>query len=194
MRNVARAFAREDAREPVFALRDFSCDVAEGEFAVVLGPSGCGKSTAIRLVAGLDAPTSGSVLVKGHAVSGPVPECGMVFQRYTSFPWLSVVENIAFGLNCARQVSKAAARERARTLAVTVGLSGFEDATIASLSGGMRQRVAIAAALALDPSILLMDEPFGALDSQTRLVMQEHLATLVEGSNKTVVFVTHDIE
>jgi NitT/TauT family transport system ATP-binding protein len=180
--------------EAVVGLYDFSCDIAEGELAVILGPSGCGKSTSIRLVAGLDTPTSGSVIVNGQPVTGPVRECGMVFQAYTSFPWLSVLDNIAFGLRYSTDLKQSERREKAREFAAIVGLEQFEGASIKTLSGGMKQRVAIASALATDPAILLMDEPFGALDSQTRLLMQEHLLTIVEQSNKTVIFVTHDIE
>jgi NitT/TauT family transport system ATP-binding protein len=180
--------------EPVAALRDFNMEVARGEFAVILGPSGCGKSTAVRIVAGLTPPTSGTVLVNDREVRGPVRDCGMVFQAYTSFPWLSVLDNIAFGLRYSFPGSAAQRRERARHFADLVGLAEFQGARIGSLSGGMKQRVAIASALAVDPPILLMDEPFGALDSQTRMVMQELLLGVVEQSRKTVVFVTHDIE
>ena len=179
---------------PVVSLYNFSCDIAQGELAVILGPSGCGKSTAIRIVAGLESPSSGSVLLNDRPVTGPVPECGMVFQAYTSFPWLSVLDNIAFGLRYLSGLNRQERRERARGFAAMVGLEEFENASIKTLSGGMKQRVAIASALATDPAILLMDEPFGALDSQTRLLMQEHLLTIVERSNKTVIFVTHDIE
>jgi len=191
-RQVHRAFGTD--QQSVVALAQFSLDIAEGEVAVVLGPSGCGKSTVIRLIAGLDFPTAGTVLVQGRPVTGPVPECGMVFQTYTSFPWLTVVENIAFGLRYQKGMGAEERQERACSLAAMVGLEGFENAAIGTLSGGMRQRVAIASALATDPAILLMDEPFGALDSQTRMLLQEHMLTLVEETDKTVVFVTHDIE
>jgi NitT/TauT family transport system ATP-binding protein len=191
-RQVGRVFPARP--QPIVGLEGFSCDIVEGEIAVLLGPSGCGKSTAIRLVAGLDTPTSGSVWVGGAPVTGPVRACGMVFQSYTSFPWLSVLDNISFGLRYSLDLGHRERRERAREFAAMVGLEGFEEAAIATLSGGMKQRVAIASALALDPAILLMDEPFGALDSQTRQLMQEHLLTIVERSRKTVVFVTHDIE
>ena len=180
--------------KPVMGLHGFSCDIEEGEFAVILGPSGCGKSTAIRIAAGLETPTSGSVLVNGKPVRGPVRECGMVFQAYTSFPWLSVLDNIAFGLRYSTHLNRQERKERAREFAAKVGLEQFEDSSIQTLSGGMRQRVAIACALVTNPAILFMDEPFGALDSQTRLLMQEHLLTIVEQSNNTVIFVTHDIE
>jgi NitT/TauT family transport system ATP-binding protein len=192
LRQVAKVFPGQP--EPVAALRDFSMDVAHGEFAVILGPSGCGKSTVIRLIAGLTQASSGSVTVNGEPVTGPRRGCGMVFQAYTSFPWLSVVDNIAFGLRYSCDGGAAQRRERARELARLVGLEEFQDAYIGRLSGGMKQRVAIASALATDPAILLMDEPFGALDSQTRMVMQEQLLTIVDRGNKTVVFVTHDIE
>ena len=178
----------------ITAVKDFSCDIAEGEFAVILGPSGCGKSTAIRLIAGLEKPSRGTVLVQGEEVKEPGKSCSMVFQSYTSFPWLTVLENIVFGLRYTSNGTKQAHKERARDLAKIVGLDEFENAYINQLSGGMKQRVAIASALATDARILLMDEPFGALDSQTRMAMQEQLLTLTEKVNKTVVFVTHDIE
>jgi ABC-type nitrate/sulfonate/bicarbonate transport system ATPase subunit len=191
-RQVAKRFPAHP--QPVVGLRDFSCDIATGELAVILGPSGCGKSTAIRMAAGLDTPSSGSVTVNGAPVTGPVRDCSMVFQAYTSFPWLSVLDNIAFGLRYSTSLDRQGRRDRAREFAAMVGLEQFEDAPIRTLSGGMKQRVAIASALATDPAILLMDEPFGALDSQTRLLMQEHLLAIVEQSKKTVIFVTHDIE
>jgi NitT/TauT family transport system ATP-binding protein len=192
LRQLTRVFPGQP--KAVEALRDFSLDIAHGEIAIILGPSGCGKSTVVRIIAGLAAPTSGTVLVNEEPVTGPRRDCGMVFQAYTSFPWLSVVDNIAFGLRYTTNCSAAQRREKARQLACDVGLEEFQNAFIGKLSGGMKQRVAIASALATDPDILLMDEPFGALDSQTRMVMQEHLLTLVERSGKTVVFVTHDIE
>jgi NitT/TauT family transport system ATP-binding protein len=192
LRQLGRVFPGQP--KPVEALRDFSLDIARGEMAIILGPSGCGKSTVVRIIAGLAAPTSGTVLVNEEPVTGPRRDCGMVFQAYTSFPWLSVIDNIAFGLRYKSGLSAAGRRERARQLACEVGLEEFQNAYIGKLSGGMKQRVAIASALATDPDILLMDEPFGALDSQTRMVMQEHLLTIVERTRKTVVFVTHDIE
>lgn len=176
------------------ALQDFSCDIASGEFAIILGPSGCGKSTVVRIIAGLEQPSSGKVLVNGEPVTEPGQTCSMVFQSYTSFPWLTVLENIAFGLRYKHNGAKQEHLDRARQLARMVGLGEFESAYINQLSGGMKQRVAIASALAVDPKILLMDEPFGALDSQTRMAMQEQLLGITEESDKTVVFVTHDIE
>lgn len=191
LRNLSKVFP---GPQPVAALHDFSLDIAQGEVAIILGPSGCGKSTAVRIIAGLTTATSGFVVVNEEPVLGPRHDCGMVFQSYTSFPWLSVIDNIAFGLRYKSKTSLAERRAIARQLACEVGLEEFQSAFISKLSGGMKQRVAIASALATNPEILLMDEPFGALDSQTRMVMQEHLLTIVERTKKTVVFVTHDIE
>ena len=192
LRHLTKIYEGRDG--PVTALQDFSCDIAEGEFAVILGPSGCGKSTAIRIVAGLEKPMSGTVLVNGSPIAQPGKTCGMVFQSYTSFPWLTVIENISFGLGYASKGDKKDVREKAREFAHVVGLSEFQNAYINQLSGGMKQRVAIASSLAINPEILLMDEPFGALDSQTRMAMQELLLEITEGSAKTVILVTHDID
>src|SRR5260370_15944753 len=178
----------------ILALKDFSCDIADGEFAVILGPSGCGKSTIIRIIAGLEKSSSGTVIVDGSTVTAPGKTCSMVFQSYTSFPWLTVLENIVFALRYTSNGTKKARKQKAKEFAAMVGLSEFENAYINQLSGGMRQRVAIASALATDPKILLMDEPFGALDSQTRMAMQEQLLLITEQSNKTVVLVPHDME
>lgn len=192
LRQLCKVYAGQNGT--VQALHNFNCDIAEGEFAVVLGPSGCGKSTVVRIIAGLETPSSGTVLINGAPVSEPGKECSMVFQSYTSFPWLTVLDNIAFGLRYTFKATKQERLEKARAYAKMVGLSQFENAYINQLSGGMKQRVAIASALATDPRILLMDEPFGALDSQTRMAMQEQLLAITEESHKTVVFVTHDIE
>ena len=192
LRQLKKVYMGRDG--PVVAVKDFSCDIAHGEFAIVLGPSGCGKSTVVRIIAGLEQPTSGTVLIHDQSAPNPGKTCSMVFQSYTSFPWLTVVENIEFGLCYTLNGNKQQRRARARELAYMVGLEKFENAYINQLSGGMKQRVAIASALATDPKILLMDEPFGALDSQTRMAMQEHLLKITEESDKTVVFVTHDIE
>ena len=192
LRKVCKLFPGADGG--VKALEDFGCDIAQGEFAAILGPSGCGKSTVIRIIAGLEKATSGTVLVKGEPVTQPGLDCSMVFQAYTSFPWLSVIDNVAFGLRYTHKGSRAERLQRAQEYIDMVGLADFAHAMIRQLSGGMRQRVALASALATDPDVLLMDEPFGALDSQTRLVMQEHLIGICEKASKTVVFVTHDIE
>ena len=177
----------------VTALDGISLDVDNQEFAVIVGPSGCGKSSLLRLVAGLNTTTAGAIYLDGKRVTRPGKERGMVFQSYTLFPWLTVRENVEFGLT----VAKVPADERARIARRFLGevrLEGFEQAYPKQLSGGMMQRVALARALANDPEILLMDEPFGALDSQTRSLMQELLLSVWEHSHKTVLFITHDID
>jgi len=177
----------------VTALEQVTLDVAEKEFAVIVGPSGCGKSSLLYLVAGLTELTSGIIRIAGRLVDGPGPDRGMVFQSYTLFPWLTVRENIEFGLK-RRAIPAPTRREIVDRFLGEVRLSGFADAYPKQLSGGMMQRVAIARALANDPEILLMDEPFGALDSQTRSSMQKLLLTVWEHAHKTVLFVTHDID
>ncbi|MDU0961034.1 MAG: ABC transporter ATP-binding protein, partial [Bradyrhizobium sp.] len=157
------------------------------------GPSGCGKSTLLRIVAGLDHPTSGKVRLDGREVTGPGADRGMVFQSYTLFPWLTVRENIAFGLR-ERGMPEDKRNAVADRFIQQIGLNGFENHWPKQLSGGMQQRCAIARALANDPKILLLDEPFGALDNQTRVLMQEMLLGIWERDQKTVLFVTHDIE
>jgi NitT/TauT family transport system ATP-binding protein len=178
---------------PVTALDRISLAIPEREFSCIVGPSGCGKSTLLRLIAGLDRPTSGAITLDGRPIAGPSAERGMVFQSYTLFPWLTVRRNVEFGPEL-RRMPVPERRRIADGLIGQVGLEGFEDAYPEQLSGGMRQRAALARALANDPEILLMDEPFGALDSQTRALMQEMLLGIWEESHKTVLFVTHDID
>jgi ABC-type nitrate/sulfonate/bicarbonate transport system, ATPase component len=175
------------------ALDRTSFKVKEGEFITILGPSGCGKSTILRIVAGLEEPSSGKVYLDGHEVKGPGSDRGMVFQSYTLYPWLTVEDNIAFGLKL-KGTSRKQCKEVAQHYLELIGLSGFEKHYPIQLSGGMKQRVAIARALANDPEILLMDEPFGALDAQTRSIMQEILLKVWEESKKTILFITHDVE
>ena len=175
------------------ALLPVDFEVRENDFVTILGPSGCGKSTMLRIAAGLDFPTTGQVLLDGRAVDGPGADRGMVFQSYTLFPWLTVAQNIRFGLR-EKGVSEALQKERSDYFMAKVGLRGFENHFPKQLSGGMQQRTAIARALANDPKILLMDEPFGALDNQTRVLMQELLLGIWEAERKTVMFVTHDID
>jgi ABC-type nitrate/sulfonate/bicarbonate transport system ATPase subunit len=191
---VSRTFppARAGA-EPTRALLPVNLSVAENDFITILGPSGCGKSTLLRIVAGLDRATTGRVLLDGSEVVRPGPDRGMVFQSYTLFPWLTVLENIAFGLR-ERGVPQAERHAAAHEWCQRVGLRGFEHHYPKQLSGGMQQRTAIARVLANDPSIMLLDEPFGALDNQTRGLMQEMLLGIWERERKTVLFVTHDIE
>ena len=190
---VGRTFPGVRGGPPTEALQPVSLAVADNDFITILGPSGCGKSTLLRVVAGLDTPTTGRVLLDGAPVTGPGADRGMVFQSYTLFPWLTVQQNICFGL---REQGVPAARqdEIAAHYIAKVGLAGFEHHFQKMLSGGMQQRTAIARALANDPKILLLDEPFGALDNQTRALMQELLLAIWESEKKTVLFVTHDIE
>jgi len=191
IKDVRLEYATRD--KTVVAIDNISIDVPDNQFAVIVGPSGCGKSSLLYLVAGLAEPTSGEIMLGNEEVDGPGPDRGMVFQSYTLFPWLTVRENVEFGLK--RRRMPAAEREAIvnRYLNET-GLAAFHDAYPKQLSGGMMQRVAIARALANDPKILLMDEPFGALDSQTRNSMQKLLLRVWEEHRKTVLFVTHDID
>lgn len=188
--NVEKQFSRRGT--VVQALTNTSFDVPEGQFLTVVGPSGCGKSTMLNLIGGFDAPTSGTVLLGGESVARPGRDRGMVFQTATLFPWKSVEANVAWPM-VVGGTRKKEARERARELLALVGLTGFEHAYPGELSGGMRQRAAIARTLGLEPKVLLMDEPFGALDAQTRELMQEELSRIWGATGITVVFITHDI-
>jgi len=201
VRSVAKSFRSADGRQ-VDALQNINFEIEDaysregrdiGEFRVLLGPSGCGKSTLLRLIAGLDRPDSGEVLVNDHPVHGPGKDRGMVFQKYTSFPWLTVADNIAYGLKI-NAVPAEKQKEVVAQLIKDVGLTGFENAYPETLSGGMQQRVAIARTLALRPAVILMDEPFGALDAQTRSEMQLLLLKVWDETASTILFVTHDVE
>jgi NitT/TauT family transport system ATP-binding protein len=176
---------------PVTALDDLDVDIRPGEFVALLGPSGCGKSTLLNLIAGILKPSRGEVQVDGATVKGPNPDCGIVFQNHSLFPWMTVLENVAFG---PKMLGRANPIGVARTFLGLVGLEKQQAAWPTNLSGGMQQRVGIARALATYPRVLLMDEPFGALDAQTRSIMQEELLKLWSQFKTTVVFVTHDIE
>ena len=187
VRGVERRF------DKTLALQATDLDVAENDFITILGPSGCGKSTLLRIVAGLDRQTAGEVTLEGRKIDGPGADRGMVFQSYTLFPWLTVRDNICFGLR-ERDMPRAQQLEIADAFVHKVGLRGFEHHYPQQLSGGMQQRTAIARALANGPRMLLMDEPFGALDHQTRELMQELLLGIWEAEKKTVLFVTHDID
>jgi NitT/TauT family transport system ATP-binding protein len=177
----------------VQALDGVSFDVTAGEFVCIIGPSGCGKTTLFRIIAGLEPATAGSVLLKGDPVDGPNLDLGLVFQEYHLFPWRTVAGNVGFGLEKSG-VGKSARRKRVRELVDLVGLDGFEDSYPRDLSGGMKQRVALARALAADPSLLLMDEPFGAVDAQTKKMLQDELLDIWAETGKTILFVTHDVE
>jgi ABC-type nitrate/sulfonate/bicarbonate transport system ATPase subunit len=201
VRNVSRTFVSADGAK-VDALDKINFEIEDaysregrdvGEFRVLLGPSGCGKSTLLRLIAGLDHADTGEVLVNDQPVHGPGKDRGMVFQKYTSFPWLTVAGNIAYGLKI-NGVPEQQRKETVAKLVEAVGLSGFENAYPETLSGGMQQRVAIARTLALRPAVILMDEPFGALDAQTRSEMQQLLLKVWDETASTILFVTHDVE
>ena len=174
-------------------LKDINVSIDPGDFLVLVGPSGCGKSTLIRILAGLEDPSAGSVNLDGKAISGPGPERGMVFQGYTLFPWLTVKQNVMFGLRMGGAGSAIAEAEAIQWIEL-VGLHKFVDAYPNQLSGGMKQRVAIARALANRPRILLMDEPFGALDAQTRAQMQSYLLQIWRNVDVTILFITHDLD
>jgi len=175
------------------AVRDLNLSLKEGEFFSLLGPSGCGKTTLLKIIAGLLEPTSGQVEVNGEAVIGPGPDRAFVFQDFALLPWASVIRNVAFGLEL-RGVAKREREDIARKYIADVGLAGFEESYPHELSGGMRQRVGLARALSVDAQVLLMDEPFSAVDEQTRRKFQEDLLSLVQNENKTFIFVTHSIE
>lgn len=189
--DVTKVFG--DGKKSVQALDTINLTIKNKEFVSILGASGCGKSTLLRIVGGLEKPTTGFVSLGGQKVTSPGPDRGMVFQSYTLFPWLSVKKNIEFGLK-QKGVTSAKRSQIANDYIEIVGLKGFEDVYPKALSGGMKQRVAIARALANDPEVLLLDEPFGALDMQTRGLMQELLLQVWQQSQKTVVLVTHDID
>ncbi len=192
---VSKTFEGDGKLHPsIHVIDDVSMDLAAGEFAVYLGPSGCGKTTLMRIVGGLESASSGEIYLSGERVKGPDRKKGMVFQAYSSFPWLTVLDNIRFGTRYRNDVSGAEKEEIARHYLDLVGLTDFAGYFVNRISGGMGQRVAIARTLAAGPEILLMDEPFGALDAQTREFLQAQLLEIARIEKKTVVFVTHDVE
>lgn len=175
------------------AIERVDLHIQKGEFVVLLGASGCGKSTLLNLVAGFEKPTTGKVVVNGREVTDVDPHCGMVFQQYALFPWLTVKENVAFGLKM-KGLAKVERAQIAQRYIEMVGLKGFENKFPNALSGGMRQRVSIARVLANDPDVILLDEPFAALDAMTRQVLQDELLDIYEKSKKTIIFITHSID
>ncbi|HJJ29838.1 MAG TPA: ABC transporter ATP-binding protein [Methanocorpusculum sp.] len=177
----------------VTALSHVNLEVHDGEFVCLLGPSGCGKTTLLRMIGGLDVPTSGTVSIDGKIVDGPSPKMTMVFQEYSLYPWRTVAENVGFGLEMTGVPKEQRTIEVNKRLAL-VGLAGFADSYPFELSGGMRQRAAVARALATDPAVMLMDEPFGALDAQTRNKMQRELLQIWDETKKTILFVTHSVD
>jgi NitT/TauT family transport system ATP-binding protein len=190
--DVSKHFPSSEG-EPFYAVRDLSLRVSDQEFVAILGPSGCGKTTLLKIVAGLIQPSEGEVLLNGDPITGPSPKCGYVPQAYTLFPWLTVDQNIEFGLRLTPK-NQSNRSEIVDPLLKLIGLSKYRSFYPKALSGGMKQRVAIARTLAVNPEILLMDEPFGALDSQARATMQENLLDIWAKTKKTVLFVTHDVE
>lgn len=189
--NVSKSFQRD--KTTIEALEDITLDIYEEEFVVIVGASGCGKTTLINLIAGFMPPTQGRILLSNKEVNGITPQCGMIFQQYALFPWKTVADNIEFGLKM-KGIPKKRRREIAATYIEMVGLTGFEKSYPDSLSGGMKQRVSIARALANDPEVMLLDEPFAALDAMTRQILQEQLIRIYEAQHKTIVFITHSID
>ncbi|GAA2902644.1 ABC transporter ATP-binding protein [Actinoplanes cyaneus] len=191
LRNVRKTFPVPSAE--FVALGGVDLEIGDNEFVTVVGPSGCGKTTLMNILAGLETPTSGQVLVDGAPVTGPGPDRGVIFQQYALFPWLTVRKNVEFGLR-EKGVPRAERTRIAEHFIELVGLERFADALPKTLSGGMKQRVAIARAYAVNPSILLMDEPFGAVDAMTRVRLQEQLLATWEQEKRTVLFITHDVD
>jgi NitT/TauT family transport system ATP-binding protein len=191
IRDLKKIFPLKD--KDFVALNGVDLDVADQEFVTVVGPSGCGKTTLLNIIAGLEKSSGGSVLVDGEQVSGPSPERGVIFQQYALFPWLTVRQNVEFGLKIGKK-SKKETRETAQHFIDLVGLTQFADALPKMLSGGMKQRCALARAYAVNPKLLLMDEPFGALDALTRVNLQGQLLQTWQTEKRTVLFITHDVD
>jgi NitT/TauT family transport system ATP-binding protein len=192
-RNVSVTYDRMREKDTLIALEDFSLDVAEGEFVAIVGPSGCGKSTFLNVVAGLTFPVAGEISVMGKPVTGPETDRAVVFQDYALMPWRTTEANVRFGLELQGRVDSETKEKIAHYIKL-VGLSGFEKAYPRELSGGMRQRVGLARALATEPRLLLMDEPFAAVDAMTREVMQDELARIVAETGQAILFITHSVD
>ena len=189
--NITKTFKNNNG-EKIQAISNINLDINENEFVCIVGESGCGKTTTLRLISGFDVPTEGKIVLEGNEINGPGPERGVVFQEYTLFPWRNVLENVIFGLEIIK-VSKRERKQKAKKYLEMVGLADCADAYPHELSGGMQQRVAIIRALILNPKILLMDEPFGALDARTRISLQNELLRIWVTEKKTILFVTHSI-
>lgn len=190
LNNVTKVYRGQSG--PVYGLKEFNLTIEQGEVVCVVGPSGCGKTTLLNVIAGFEQPDRGEVLINGEKADGPVPGRFVVFQEHALFPWLNVRHNIEFGLKMAG-VAKNEREDRSAALLASVNLSRFASSWIHELSGGMKQRVALARALAMDPEILLMDEPFAALDAQTRDMLHQEVESIWQQTNKTIVFVTHNV-
>jgi len=190
---LSKAFGDENSDGPLHVLDDIHCRVEEGTFVSIIGPSGCGKTTLLRVIAGLETPSSGRVLIDGREISHETDRVGLVFQEYALFPWMTMIQNIQLGLEI-MEVPKKERLSAAMDYVHRFGLSGFEDRYPRELSGGMQQRVAIARTLITDPTVALMDEPFGSLDSQTRNDLQAFLLRLWETQKVTIIFVTHNVD
>ncbi len=191
IKGLTKVFKSKD--KEVVAIKDFSLEIKKGELVSIVGPSGCGKSTLLRCIAGLETPTSGTITSGDKEFTEPGSDRGMVFQDFALFPWKNVIKNVEYGMEI-NHVPKEERRERARKMLKLVGLEKFEESRIKELSGGMKQRVAIARVFATNPEIVLMDEPFGALDAQTRNIMQEELIKLLSKTDQTIVFITHSVD
>jgi len=192
IKNINKTYHSEEGDE-VLALSDINLEMKDKEFVCFIGPSGCGKTTLLRIIAGLEKPDSGTITIHGEPIKGPGPDRGMVFQEYSLFPWRTVLKNITFSLEM-KKVPKVQREDTARRYLELVGLSKFADSYPHELSGGMKQRVAIARALVNDPNVLLMDEPFGAVDAQTRNRLQQELLKIWERDKKTLLFITHSVD
>ena len=193
VQDIGKTFEGERGRDDLEVLRDVRFEVTAGEFVSIIGPSGCGKTTLLRILHGLEPASRGTVVMSGKRVQRPSPSSAMVFQQFNLFPWLTVAENVAFGLEVAK-FPRSESRERVDRFVHLVGLAGFSGHYPHELSGGMQQRVGIARALALDPQVLLLDEPFGALDAITRELLQREISDILLQSPKTVVFITHNMD
>ena len=190
---VSKTFQHDNAQENLTALTDISFTVDDGAFISIIGPSGCGKTTLLKIISGLEQPSTGKIFLKQLEVMEPSGQVGLIFQEYALFPWRTVIDNVAFSLEI-QNIPRKIRRDRARYFLSKFGLEGFENKFPKELSGGMKQRVAIARTLINDPKLLLMDEPFGAIDSQTRNAMQEFLLNIWQETKKTILFVSHNID
>ena len=191
--DISKTFINVSNKEEIKAVNDISFNVEDGEFVSIIGPSGCGKTTLLRIISGLEQPSTGKIFLRGKEIERPYGQVGLIFQEYALFPWMTVIDNIDFGLEI-KKVPKKKRKEMARFYLNKFNLDGFENEYPKELSGGMKQRVAIARTLINDPELLLMDEPFGSLDSQTRNSMQEFLLKVWQETKKTILFVSHNID